>query len=934
MTTRLMAAMLRGAIVRSRATKVTDTNLISLISKLASQIGICTAPVAYCCDRISVPAVIGILKPVLLLPPSLLTNLSTSELTAILSHELAHIRSFDLFVQFFQKAIESLLFFHPVVWWLSRLVSNERENCCDDYAAAMGMGKVGYAAALLRIAELCLPKRDKDIAENVATLSVAGAGTNQLSRRIERLLCDGYSPMLPVRRVTAIVIMGSVAAITSIGVYNNYSQQRQTDSQPSVAVGLFNSGVMSMSDENPETVNEDEVLLSDAIAKINKQNSDLEIGLNQLAVTEEEVLDAIRRADWKRESGRLNQAEFAALKEVSTSQKLPKGSYLSAHSNQQNEAFKVEHFWRVQLHLPAIGHDGFVRFMIRDTKFADEIIAPEDIGWGDPDEDGFRLGIYLSPKKENYFSGERVHLRVFVRNDGIETVAAGWSRLAQPGPDSFTLKDSNGEAVPVILGQDEWRIGMVCGAVGGGLRPGGVHFYRVPFEIRIGGAETQNTNKLVGIILDAAPGASYQLSVRVPNGNYRKRPAADPVPESGTVSFGVIESKGLLPKSKTPLVPEKDRGSSAINNDVIPMDRVIWWDAGYGLEAGFLMTSPELPNQVVPLESVANYKILVRNKSEEEVEFLARLVPHNKADAPYLIHSDDINKSLELATLPVESRAAGGKSHSIEPAYVITLAPGESAIIPNQRAMDGFDLYVGEKGEHAGPTIAKIKPGMNWIVQPLQIHVPPPARGTGLLGRYTLTKVDREGITRREKANRRGAEPEGKIVYPRIQLDVGTLNAAAQRNADEAQWGDVDKGLQCGIRLLDQKPSYRVGDTMAVEILWRNTSATTILTPLPRVLDLYPMVIDANDRHRLIDFGARFNLIPATYAFKSGEIRSLGVTSIKLVADGTPSPPSNWEPGHLAIEPGNYKLRGSGGVSGVNTGSPTSGEIEFTIKGL
>ena len=54
-----------------------------------------------------------------------------------------------------QRVIESLLFFHPVVWWISRRISAEREVCCDDLVVTSGCEPVRYAGALLRVAELC-----------------------------------------------------------------------------------------------------------------------------------------------------------------------------------------------------------------------------------------------------------------------------------------------------------------------------------------------------------------------------------------------------------------------------------------------------------------------------------------------------------------------------------------------------------------------------------------------------------------------------------------------------------------------------------------------------------------------------------------------------------------------------------------------------------
>jgi len=97
---------------------------------------------------VSVPSVIGVLRPVLLVPASTLAGLSPRQLEAILAHELAHVRRHDYLVNLFQTAIETLLFYHPAVWWVSAQVRRERESCCDDLAVAVCGDRLGYARAL------------------------------------------------------------------------------------------------------------------------------------------------------------------------------------------------------------------------------------------------------------------------------------------------------------------------------------------------------------------------------------------------------------------------------------------------------------------------------------------------------------------------------------------------------------------------------------------------------------------------------------------------------------------------------------------------------------------------------------------------------------------------------------------------------------------
>jgi len=95
-----------------------------------------------------VPVVIGWFRPIILLPVVCVSGLSTQQIDAILAHELAHIRRYDYLVNLLQTVVETFLFFHPVVWWISRRIRAEREHCCDDMAVAVCGSRVEYAEAL------------------------------------------------------------------------------------------------------------------------------------------------------------------------------------------------------------------------------------------------------------------------------------------------------------------------------------------------------------------------------------------------------------------------------------------------------------------------------------------------------------------------------------------------------------------------------------------------------------------------------------------------------------------------------------------------------------------------------------------------------------------------------------------------------------------
>jgi hypothetical protein len=131
---------------------------------------------------VDVPTVIGFLKPVVLLPATALGGLTLQQVEAILAHELAHIRRHDYLVNLLQTLVETVLFYHPAVWWVSRRIRIERENCCDDLAVSLCGDPVTYATAL---AELEAMRSSGPVPERHIAMAATGGS---LLQRVRRLL--------------------------------------------------------------------------------------------------------------------------------------------------------------------------------------------------------------------------------------------------------------------------------------------------------------------------------------------------------------------------------------------------------------------------------------------------------------------------------------------------------------------------------------------------------------------------------------------------------------------------------------------------------------------------------------------------------------------------------------------------------------------------
>ncbi len=234
---RLASALWGGHRLRAISRPVSDSTLLKLIRDQAQCVGLRLVPVVAWCERIAVPTVIGVLRPMILLPATLTTGLTTDELSAILSHELAHIRRYDLWMNLLQRVIESLLFFHPVVWFLSRRLSAEREICCDDLVVRCGHEPLHYAGALLRMAELCaMPKQ-----WNALTLAASGPSESLLEHRIIRLINLRPTPRLQMSRIGICFVMVAIVSAWAIPALNLFSSagvpnDERVQPQPAVAL--------------------------------------------------------------------------------------------------------------------------------------------------------------------------------------------------------------------------------------------------------------------------------------------------------------------------------------------------------------------------------------------------------------------------------------------------------------------------------------------------------------------------------------------------------------------------------------------------------------------------------------------------------------------------------------------------------------------------
>jgi bla regulator protein BlaR1 len=254
-------------------------NRLSLISK---SLGIRRSIDILESVRVKVPLLAGVLRPVIIVPAGMVTNLPFSQVETIMIHELSHLKRKDYLVNIIQLFIEGVLFYHPAVWIISGIVRDEREHCCDDEVLRMTDNPVNYAKALIHIAEFRQFSR--------LAPGAAGTGKHHLKFRINRIL--NIQTMKTNMRDKVISL--SLVAVTVIIflVISSFS------AGPSfIRTGVMKSEMISQQDTIPQEkqVQEDEEI------------GEIEMG-DEVEADRQEALKEVEEIDWDKVKDELEEA--------------------------------------------------------------------------------------------------------------------------------------------------------------------------------------------------------------------------------------------------------------------------------------------------------------------------------------------------------------------------------------------------------------------------------------------------------------------------------------------------------------------------------------------------------------------------------------------------------------------------------------------------
>ncbi len=221
--------------------------LQSFVDRHARLLGISSGVQVYLSDLVETAETSGFLKPLILLPVSLITRLSPQQLEAILIHELFHIRRNDYLINIFISCFQGILFFNPFAQLFYRTISRERENACDDEVLERGYAPRIYAEALFCLEKFRQVKPDFSIAAD-------GHKPWLLMERIQRVLGN---PIYKKNRINPFLIFSLATSVGLLSLQQNTSlpaaaQTATAALQSSVQPERFENRVLQI--KSPEKV--------------------------------------------------------------------------------------------------------------------------------------------------------------------------------------------------------------------------------------------------------------------------------------------------------------------------------------------------------------------------------------------------------------------------------------------------------------------------------------------------------------------------------------------------------------------------------------------------------------------------------------------------------------------------------------------------------
>ena len=268
---------------RKLVSPINDKSISDIFARLLESMKVSSAVRLATSSAFAVPTVIGCFKPIVVLPVSSMTGLSAKEIESLLAHELAHVKRYDCLLNVFQMIVETVLFFHPVVWWISNRIRQEREHCCDDAAVEATGDRKMYAIALTNLTCVTLNH------EKLSSRHVAAATGGDLKMRIQRILGLNTNGRFLSQWFAIIALVLSASAISVSVVLANSTQQN-------AAPPVVRPNVESNQDQQDLSLEEQRQRNEKAVADAKAEIAKVKPG-NWIAVVDGKVLTEFASLD-------------------------------------------------------------------------------------------------------------------------------------------------------------------------------------------------------------------------------------------------------------------------------------------------------------------------------------------------------------------------------------------------------------------------------------------------------------------------------------------------------------------------------------------------------------------------------------------------------------------------------------------------------------
>jgi len=168
------------------------------------------------------PGIFGIVRPVLLWPAGISERLDDAHLETILAHELEHVRRRDNLMAVLHMLVETIFWFHPIVWWMGARLVEERERACDEAVLELGSEPQVYAESILKTCEFCMGSR---------LACVSGVTGGELKKRIVRVMTQSVAPRLDLGRKLLLITAALLAVATPVVFGARHTGQSHAESQ-------------------------------------------------------------------------------------------------------------------------------------------------------------------------------------------------------------------------------------------------------------------------------------------------------------------------------------------------------------------------------------------------------------------------------------------------------------------------------------------------------------------------------------------------------------------------------------------------------------------------------------------------------------------------------------------------------------------------------